>query len=225
MKIVVFGDVHGNLVALEKLFQIEASETDLFVSHGDVVNYGPWSNECVSFLKDRSNCELLKGNHENYFSTGNYDGTNEVAKSFFDFCYLNFDKNLVPEIQSYKNELLIPDYTIRHTIQNRYIFENSNIDDFTIFNNFIIGHSHQQYGLMKDGYEIYNTGSIGQNRSLLDLSCYLKVDTDKKTVDLKSFSHDIDKVINQMESDNYPKICLDYYKEKKRFETNDKKRI
>ena len=54
MIVTVFGDVHGNLIALEKLFEIEKGTTDLFISHGDIVNYGPWTNECIALLKEIS---------------------------------------------------------------------------------------------------------------------------------------------------------------------------
>ena len=57
MILTIFGDVHGNLVALEKLFKIENEQTDLFVCHGDIVNYGPWTNECIAFLQNISNCK------------------------------------------------------------------------------------------------------------------------------------------------------------------------
>jgi predicted phosphodiesterase len=215
MKIVVFGDVHGNLVALEKLFKIENNKTDFFVSHGDVVNYGPWSNDCVSFLKSIPNIKLLKGNHENYYIKGFYEGKNDIANAFFEFCYKKIDSSLISEISTYEEYFNIPDFTIKHTIDNKYIFADTNIDDITINTNCIIGHSHQQYHLKKNNFDIYNTGSIGQNRELLNLSCYLKVDTDKKTVELKNFVHDIKLVINQMETQKYPQICLDYYKSKK----------
>lgn len=216
MKITVFGDVHGNLVALEKLFELEKNKTDLFISHGDIVNYGPWTNECVTFLDSITNIKLLKGNHENYYLDGFYNGKNEIAKSFFDFCYGNFNKNLLSTIANYGNQVLIPDFTIQHTIGNQYIFLDTDINDLEINSNFIFGHSHQQFERSKDNFKLYNTGSIGQNRALINLSCYLKVDTQKKTIELKNFVHDIDKVIKQMEFEKYPQICVDYYKSKKR---------
>ena len=216
MRITLFGDVHGNLIALEKLFQIERSQTDLFICHGDIVNYGPWSNESVEFLKTINNCKLLKGNHEDYFLNGSYDGTHEVAKSFFEFCYKRFNSDLIHEISKYENQMIILNFTIQHTIEDKYIFEDTNIDDLKIDSNYIIGHSHQQYKVTKDNFKIYNTGSIGQNRSLLNVSSYLKIDTEKKTVELKNFIHNIDKVIKQMEIEKYPQICLDYYRGKKR---------
>ncbi|MGS0748834.1 metallophosphoesterase family protein [Halpernia sp. GG3] len=216
MIITIFGDVHGNIFALEKLLKIETQDTDLFISHGDVVNYGPWSNECVLLLDSVQNIKLLKGNHESFYIKGHYEGKNEVANAFFNFCYEKFNPDLLSKLSDYEDKTKIPNFTIQHTIGDQYIFEDTDIEDLKIDQNYIIGHSHQQFRKTKDLFEIYNTGSIGQNRSLINLSCYLKVDTDKKTVELKNFVHDIDKVINQMEIERYPKICIDYYRSKKR---------
>ncbi len=217
MKVVVFGDVHGNIVALERLFAIEQSETDIFISHGDVVNYGPWTNDCVQFLQTVPNCNFLKGNHEHYFIEGAYDGKNSIAQTFYKHCYENFNPLLVDVIKGYQNKFELQDFTVQHTIGNQYIFKDTDISNITIENNFIIGHSHQQYHIKKDTFDIYNTGSIGQNREHIDLSCYLKYDTDTHQMELKSFVHDIDKVINQMKADKYPQLCIDYYLSKKRF--------
>jgi predicted phosphodiesterase len=217
MKVVIFGDVHGNIVALEKLFEIEQSETDTFVCHGDVVNYGPWTNECVQFLQTVPNCILLKGNHEHYFIDGVYDGKNIIAQTFYKHCYENFNPSLVNVISGYQDKFDLQDFTIQHTIGNQYIFKDTDISNIAIDTNFIIGHSHQQFHLKKDGFDIYNTGSIGQNREHINLSCYLKYDTDTHKMELKNFVHDIDKVINQMRVESYPQLCIDYYLSKKRF--------
>lgn len=211
MIIIIFGDVHGNLIALEKLFELEKSQTDIFISHGDIVNYGPWTNECVSLLKDMTNCTILKGNHENYFIDGTYDGTNLIAKAFFEHCYDNFDKSLVNVINKYQNKIELEDFTIQHTICNQYIFADTDISNIEIDTNYIIGHSHQQFKIEKYKFKIFNTGSLGQNRQFINQSCYIKLNTENKTVELKNFNHDIRKVINQMKSDKYPSICTDYY--------------
>ncbi len=213
MKIVVFGDVHGNLIALEKLFQIEKSETDFFVCHGDVVNYGPWTNECIAFLREVSNCTLLKGNHERYFLEGFYDGKNVVAQTFFKNCYANFDNSLTNEIEKYKSQEIIKDFTIQHTVNNQYVFADTVV---SLDQNYMIGHSHQQFYREVNNYKLYNTGSIGQNRQFINQSCYLKYDTETNKVDLKYYLHDIDKVIKQMETEKYPQLCIDYYRSKTR---------
>ena len=216
MKIIIFGDVHGNLIALEELFRLEAKETDLFVSHGDVVNYGPWTNECILFLNEIKNCTLLKGNHEKYFLDGNYDGTNLIAQTFFQHCYAQFDQSLTTHIKNYQDELVLDNFTVKHTLNNQYIFADTDISEIPIDTNYMFGHSHQQFFREKNGFSLYNTGSIGQNRTYINQSCYLKYDTETGQVELKSFLHHIERVIKQMKSEKFPQLCIDYYLSKNR---------
>ena len=86
MKIVVFGDVHGNLPALELMVD-DAKKVDQYICLGDVVNYGPWSNECVQFIAEMENCIKIKGNHEDYFIDGKCDAKHFLVQEFFSFCY------------------------------------------------------------------------------------------------------------------------------------------
>lgn len=216
MILTIFGDVHGNIVALEKMFELEKTQTDFFVCHGDVVNYGPWTNDCVAFLQNIPNIKLLKGNHENYFIDGNYDGKNEIAKAFFEHCYANFDSNLVPIITNYETIFDVNNFSIQHTVNNQYIFADTDISNLLIEKNYIIGHSHQQFEREDKSFKIFNTGSLGQNRQFINQSCYLKLDTETGKVEFKNFIHNIDLVINQMKSDKYPQICMDYYLSKNR---------
>lgn len=216
MIITVFGDVHGNLVALEKMLALETLKTDLFICHGDVVNYGPWSNECVELLDTIGNIKILKGNHEEYFISGIYPGENAVAKAFFNFCFPKLKNPLFKIIESYKNVECLEHFTIKHTINSQYIFKDTDISNLKIDNNYIIGHSHQQYEIDKGHYKIYNTGSLGQNRKFINQSCYLQIDTETNKVELKTFLFDIDLVINEMKANYYPAICTDYYLSKER---------
>lgn len=216
MKVLIFGDVHGNLPAMEKVLVKEKNNYDALVCHGDVVNYGPWSNECVNLLLGIKNLTLLLGNHEEYFISGIYPGKNQIAKAFFDHCYPNFDKSLINVIREYKKQKLLEDFTIQHTIYNQYIFADTDISNIEIDTNYIIGHSHQQFEREKHNFKIYNTGSLGQNREFINQSCYLMFDTKKKNIEFKNFRHNIETVINQMKLEKYPSLCLDYYLSKKR---------
>ena len=216
MRVLVFGDIHGNLPALEKLFRLENGNFDAFICHGDIVNYGPWSEACVRLLTGMDHGTLLKGNHEDYFIAGKYPGQHPVAKAFFDFCYPKFDPSLVSILTQFGQEKLLGDCTVKHTIGDRYIFEDTDIADLAIDRNYIIGHSHQQYERHIGNYKLCNTGSLGQNRKYIDQSCYLIADTEKQIVARKSFICDIDRVINQMKSEKYPEICTGYYLSKAR---------
>ena len=92
MRVAFLSDIHGNLPALRATID-DAGAIDKYIILGDVVNYGPWSNECVMLLENLNNCIKLKGNHEEYFLYGECRSTNELANIFFNFCYSNFDLN------------------------------------------------------------------------------------------------------------------------------------
>ena len=216
MRILIFGDIHGNLPALEKALFKEKNNYDAIICHGDVVNYGPWSNECVILLEEIKNLTLLLGNHEEYFISGIYPGKNQIAKAFFNHCYPNFDKSLLEIINKYDIQIQVEDYIIKHTINNQYIFADTDISAIEIKSNYIIGHSHQQYERDSHNFKIYNTGSLGQNRQFINQSCYLILDTIKKNIEFKKFENNIESVINQMKSEKYPSICTDYYLSKNR---------
>lgn len=216
MKILVFGDVHGNLVSLEKLFTVEKGNFDQFICHGDIVNYGPWTNECLEFLyQKRDSGIFLQGNHEEYYINGVYPGSNEVAKSFFNFCYPGFDKAWLPFISGFTKDTSAGAFTVMHTFGEKYIFQDTEINESEFKDNTVVGHSHQQYHRIVGSKNLYNTGSLGQNRALLDVANYLILDTQTNKVECKSFEFDIQKVISEMEARKYPEICLNYYKSKK----------
>lgn len=213
MRYLIFGDVHGNLPALEKMLMVEMNNYEVLICHGDVVGYGPWSNECVDLLKN-VNCICLQGNHEEYFLNGIYSGKNEIAKAFFEFCFPYFHRQDI--ISNYRNSYNIQGYKIKHTIRNAYIFPDTDGNTLQLDRNYIIGHSHYQF-LKKIGeYELYNTGSVGQNRRFINMIDYLVVDTGQNIADFRSIPYDVDVVINQMAVLNYPLECINYYKSKKR---------
>lgn len=215
MRWLIFGDVHGNLPALELLLEKEKHNYDILACHGDLVNYGPWSNECVQLLSDFNNTVLLRGNHEIYFLEGNYPGTHPIAKAFFEYCYPNFIEFEL--ISKYKTSHKIGKYYIQHTILDKYIFLDTPLAPELMTKNYIIGHSHQQYQRAVENYWLINTGSLGQNRSFINVANYLIYDDESDEIQLKNFICDIDIVINKMQSVGYNEICLNYYLDKKRF--------
>jgi len=207
MRMLIFGDVHGNLPALETVLKTEYGNFDRLICHGDVVNYGPWSNECVQLLAGLVDIILLKGNHEEYFLSGVYPGDNKVAKTFFDFCYPSFDQQ--ESIANYDSSVLCFDYTVQHTIQDRYIFPDT--EPISIDKNYIIGHSHYQFMRVIDNFSLINTGSVGQNRKWINVIQYLIYDTDSGVISLKNIVYDHYIIINEMKSKKYPEICVNYY--------------
>ena len=65
MKIVVIGDVHSNLPALEAVMKEikENIKPDVILFSGDAVGYGPWPGETIDILKENVDFGVL-GNHD-----------------------------------------------------------------------------------------------------------------------------------------------------------------
>ncbi len=205
---VIFSDLHGNLPALNKLRDLYP-DCNRWISLGDNVNYGPWSDECVQFLEEELNCRCLIGNHEEYFLSGVYPGHNIVAKSFFEFCHPQFSNQRI--IEKYSKSIRIGSFLCTHTIENKYIFDDT---DIIISENYVIGHSHQQYSVARGKHSLINPGSLGQDRKYINRACYGVYNHESDAFQLKNFTYDIEIVISEMKARRYPQICVEYYQNK-----------
>lgn len=204
MKTIVFSDVHGNLPALEAMLA-HAGSADRYVSLGDVVNYGPWSDECAERIAALPNCELLMGNHERFFLEGSYHGGHPVARAFFEFCHPRFQSRHL--IQHYTESCVVGGYVAVHTIEDRYIYAHTAV---SIDRNYLIGHSHHAFLREIGRHRLVNVGSVGQNRRDLQECCYA-VHGPGDEVRLELCRYDARPVIDRMRLMGYPEICLNYY--------------
>ncbi len=207
MKTLIISDVHGNLPALEKVLAIEAG-FDQLVSLGDVVNYGPWSNECVDLLESHHAVNLM-GNHETYFLQGKYPGKSELVQAFFRHCFRTFKRFDV--IRSYQETTVLGDFTCQHTIGDLYVFPDTHV---TLDRNKIIGHSHAQFQRLVDGHQLVNVGSVGQNRREINVIHYAIFDRTTSKVHLKEHVYNHHVVIQKMQKEKYPQECINYYQQK-----------
>jgi predicted phosphodiesterase len=63
----IIGDVHGNLAALRAVWENLTGlglDTSPVLNAGDTVAYGPASEECIQFLRSRSNTIHVSGNYD-----------------------------------------------------------------------------------------------------------------------------------------------------------------
>jgi predicted phosphodiesterase len=211
MRILILSDIHGNLPSLEYVLKQEKS-VDCVISLGDVVNYGPWSNECVDLLDTLDHKILITGNHEEAFISGNYPGKNIIAKTFFEECYPKFDRKEM--ICDYIDTYSIGNSDFMHTINNSYVFSDSEV---VINKNTFIGHSHRIFEKMIENYRLVNVGSVGQNRVNIDEINYVTWDTEKDKVKLIKKTFSADRLINEMKNKKYPDICIEYILSKRNY--------
>ncbi|MGY2490715.1 metallophosphoesterase family protein [Cupriavidus sp. CP313] len=209
MRTIIFSDIHGNLPALEKMLA-DAGHADRYICLGDIVNYGPWSNECVDLVFSLPNCSVIEGNHEAYFNNNDYVSPN-ISKRFFDFCRPNFDR--CEKIAELPKKLEWEGYTFTHTIENRRIYPDTKL---SLDANHMIGHSHHQFKTENGGFTLYNSGSVGQNRLHINIINYLVFYADEHQVEMRSVAYDEMLVINEMRQRGYPRECIDYYNNKQR---------
>ena len=208
MKTYFLSDIHGNLPALEKAIK-PITNDDRIIILGDIVNYGPWSNECLELINNFTNKECLLGNHEKYFINGFYPKEG-IVNDFFNICYEDFRYKHI--IERYKNNLNFNEFICQHTIENKYIFNDTNIK---INKNYIIGHSHDQYVRQYKKFKIINPGSVGQNRKNIDIISYCYFDHLKKDFQFVNLEYDSNVVIKKMKLLKYPQRCVNYYETKK----------
>lgn len=211
MKTLIFSDVHGNLPALELMLK-HAGRVDGFICLGDIVNYGPWSNECVDLITSLNNCIIIEGNHEVYFRERHYDSPN-VSKKFFDFCLPHFDR--------FEKIAHLPKSIDRHNARFVHTLFDKNIYADTPLNldrNYFIGHSHHQFKTNNHGFTLYNAGSVGQNRKFINVINYLILQSDDKsnTVEMRSLQYDEAVLLKEMRRLEYPAECIEYYNNKAR---------
>lgn len=208
MKILVYSDVHGNLPAFERMLKFE-QDAEMYISLGDLVNYGPWSDECVQLSLSLPNSVNIMGNHERAFLDGLYSGSNKLVKSFFSVTYPGFHN--FSFIERFLNQYSFFGFNFSHTINNSYIFPDSEVK---LDSNYFVGHSHYQFFIENNSYVLYNPGSVGQNRRDIGKINYALFFTENKEVEFKSLAYDPMLLISEMENRNYPKECINYYRGK-----------
>ena len=188
MKTLIYSDVHGNLPAFETMLET-VGDCDAYISLGDLVDFGPWSNECVDLALSLPNSTLLMGNHEEDFINGFHSGPNKLADCFFETTIGSFARE--SEISKFQQCCTLGDFKCQHTINGENIYPDTRL---TLNDNYIIGHSHHQFAYSNSGYQLYNSGSVGQNRKFINICNYLIHYSDSNVFELHGVPIDIDKI-------------------------------
>ena len=176
---------------------------------GDVVNYGPWNNECVQLIETLPNCIKILGNHDiNFINKINVNDT-ALSKNFFLKCIDNFNESEI--LKKYIYEFKYNNFIFRHTINDKYIYSDTKID---IKDNYFIGHSHQAYIQKINKFILANPGSVGQNRRFINEINFLIYNSESNNIEIKSILYNVELIINEMIKRKFSTDCINYYKNK-----------
>lgn len=212
MKVAVFSDVHGNLIALERFVAATSAGVDAYLCLGDVVNYGPWGDECVDLVLSLPGIQVLEGNHERLFrGDESLDHEIPLVQDFYRHSRPLFSRNgFLTQVLDHVD---LGIYRCVHTIGDRRIYPDTEID---IDRHYMVGHSHHQYRIERGDFTIVNPGSLGQNRKWIDAADFLILDTASGEIQFESIAYDVDRLLTEFSARGYPEQCIRYYANKAR---------
>ena len=166
MIVVVFSDVHANVLALDAFLAQVEGRVDVYLCLGDSVNYGPSNDECLERILGLPNITMLEGNHERLFRDEEVGEEIPLVQAFFEASRASFRR---PDlIEDLPVSVELGSFLCIHTIDGRRVFADT---DIYVSRDHLIGHSHHQYLVHRGGDTIVDpaasvrtgTGSITSN--------------------------------------------------------------
>lgn len=210
MTVALFADVHGNLPALEAFLAAATPVADAFLCLGDLVNYGPWGDECVELVSSLPAVQIVQGNHDRLFV--NPEGLGDQAplvQAFYAAARPHFRR--VDLLADLPVTTTLGSFTCVHTIDGRRVFPDTPL---VPDRNFAIGHTHWQFEVRRAGYRIVNPGSVGQNRQRIDRVAYALYDEERESVTFHEVPYDFPNFLSELRARGWPQECIGYYEGK-----------
>lgn len=222
-KLLVLSDIHGNVSALDRILETEQSETfDGVVLLGDLIDYGPRSNEVIQKISQIPEEQLLVnlwGNHEQAVICHDYsrfssDRGRRCAKytrenltsDSFDFLENKMNRNGKQEIGLSGKRCLAVHGSLADPYWKSISHEEAGMD-YAAYDVVFSGHSHiphyfeHFYPVDCEAYRnkkrtvFLNPGSVGQPRNHNPNAHYAIIDLDTMSVLMKCAEYDIEQEI------------------------------
>ncbi len=233
MRYGIFGDIHGNLHALEAVLTAYESESiDSYLCTGDLVGYGAYPKQCMDRCRELCD-EIVAGNHD-FAVCGklNLEFFNSYAKS----AVVWTQNALADEDLEYLRAMPLvrvidPLVTLSHaTIYDPHAFDyiQTQYDAHLSLQEMesqcgFVGHSHipivfyLMNGIVSWTMEteisvadkekvLVNVGSVGQPRDENPDAAFAVYDTDAQTISIKRVPYDIEAAIAAIDKEGLPKI-------------------
>lgn len=219
-KVLILSDIHGNLSALNQVLKAEPlTEFAGVILLGDLIDYGPRSNEVVRRLKAIPKRQLLVniwGNHEHAILSGNFDRfSSERGK----LCAAYTQKNLTDETMEFLNGSMEKSGKCEFELYGKHCLAvHGSLDDFywksishgeadeayAKYDIVFSGHSHiphffeHFYACDNEAYRnkkktiFINPGSVGQPRNHNSNAHYAVLELETMSVQMKTAVYDIE---------------------------------
>ena len=227
MRIAIISDIHSNLEALEKAFEIiDKKNIDEIICLGDLVGYGASPNECVELTRKRAGNVLL-GNHDQAaFDLSQTEHFNRHARTAAYWTNETLTGENLDYLKALPMQCTLEGLTFVHASpkepeQWHYIFS-----AFEAKSNFgffqtgacLIGHTHipgifpedmKTQKIRRDNRYIINVGSIGQPRDGNWRLSFGIFDTTAWTYELIRSKYDVQAASERILASNLPRFLAD----------------
>lgn len=236
--ILILSDIHGNLEALKAvLYREDLKKISGIILLGDLIDYGPYSNEVIQLLMDelpeKKILINLWGNHENAILTEAFTGFSSqrgVESAKYTSSILNrssrnyLEKLEMSGIKTFKlgtKKCLAVHGSLDDPFWTSIFPENVH-GNYKEYDYVFSGHSHYPhcfdvfYEIENPAYRnkkrvlFLNPGSVGQPRDHSPYASYALMDLETEEVRLKKVSYDVNKTIKHFSDrvDDFYKIRL-----------------
>jgi predicted phosphodiesterase len=211
MRIGIFGDIHGNNYAFEKIWEgLESEGCDLYFFLGDVCGYYCYEDGIIDFLRTRNNIVSILGNHDDLFLRSLDDPSLEkeyMSKYGLANRYLKDQiraENL-EFLRSLPESYILDDYKCAffhgspQDPLNEYVYPDSDMGQFAglPYRVVLLGHTHYSMDATAGDIRIINPGSAGQPRDG-HYPSYAVLDCDSVSFRIKHISYNVGALISEI---------------------------
>jgi len=226
MKIVVLGDIHGNLPALEACFeQAEQEGYDWMVHTGDVVGYGPFPTECVQFVHQR-NIAGVRGNFDDGVGAGiDLGGADDedpversIAEASFRWTRARVDlwtrrwlSDLPFDVRHHAGRMDVAVYHASPVDIVSRLIEDMPESSWREYGKaagagiVALGHTHRPFHVKAGGRHFVNAGSVGRPRDGNPRTGYAVIESEGEvSVTFRRFPYDIESTVRAIEARGLP---------------------
>lgn len=228
-RIVIFGDIHANLPALEAVFEDMAQrglDSNLYCL-GDLVGYGTFPNEVVELIRDHGIPTII-GNYDQGVGHSSDDcgcayrteedralGNQSIAWSNAHTSDKNkaYLRQLVRDIPLQLGEMrvLLAHGSPRRI--NEYLYEDrpdsslERIMDQAQADVLVVGHTHKPYHrILPSGRHVVNAGSVGKPKDSDPRACYIVLSAQEEQLDVEFIRvpYDVERAARAIEATEMP---------------------
>jgi predicted phosphodiesterase len=231
MKLGLFGDIHGNLPALEAVYEtLKGERCNMLVSTGDVVGYGPQPCECIDFMIEKG-IPTVCGNHDEYVLLGTIGSVIQPQAKYvidwtrdvLEYRHRKWLSELPPKLKVagveivhashvptpkwyYIKDLASAELNFRHQASEVSFSGHTHIPTISTF---LEGYPTKikkiKSGRLFGGSKyMVGVGSVGQPRDRNNKACCLTYDTKTKEIKVFRVSYDWKSIVKLMKEYEFP---------------------